>query len=104
MDVAVAKLASDVLLLDVRQVTLIADYFIICSGSSDRQIQAIADDIRDGLKEQDVRPFSIEGDADSGWMVMDYSDVIVHIMSPAVRELYNLEDLWKNAKTVLRIE
>jgi ribosome-associated protein len=104
VDTAVARLAADTLLLDVRGLTLIADYFVICTGGTERQINAIVESIREDLKEQGVRALRVEGDSSSGWMLLDYSDVIVHVMTPAVRELYNLEGLWKEAKTVIRIE
>ena len=104
VDIAVAKLASDILLLDVREVTLIADYFLICSGSTQRQLNAVTNDIVDGMKEQGIRPRHVEGTSDSGWQLLDYGDVIVHVMTPAIRALYDLEGLWKGAKTVIRIE
>jgi ribosome-associated protein len=104
VDTAVARLAADTLLLDVRGLTLIADYFVICTGSTERQVNAIVESIRTTLKEQGVRSNRVEGSGSSGWMLLDYSDVIVHAMTPAVRELYDLEGLWKEAKTVIRIE
>ena len=104
MDIVVGKLASDTLLLDMREVTLIADYFVICSAGTDRQIQALAEDVRTSLKEKDIRPLNVEGGADTGWMLLDYSDVVVHIMHPDTRAFYNLENLWRKAKTIERIE
>ena len=104
VDIAVARLASDTLLLDVREVTLIADYFLLCSGSTKRQLNAVTNHIVDSMKEQGVRPRQVEGTSDSGWQLLDYGDVIVHVMTPAIRELYDLEGLWKGAKTVIRIE
>ena len=104
VDIAVAKLASDILLLDVRELTLIADYFVICSGSTARQLNAVASDIVDGMKERGVRPRHVEGTSDSGWELIDYGDIIVHVMTPAIRGLYDLEGFWKGAQTVIRIE
>ncbi len=103
MDLAVAKLSEDVLLLDIRQVSTIADYFVICSGASERQVQAIYEDILARLKEIGIRPLHSEGTATSGWILMDYSSVIVHIFLPQMRRYYNLEQLWKDARTVVRI-
>jgi len=103
MDLAVAKLSEDVLLLDIRQVSMIADYFVICSGASERQVQAIYEDILARLKEMGIRPLHSEGTATSGWILMDYSSVIVHIFLPQMRRYYNLEQLWKDARTVVRI-
>ena len=104
MDILVGKLAEDTLLLDVREVTIIADYFLICSAGTDRQIQALTEDVREGMKEKGLRPLNVEGSADSGWVLMDYNDVVVHIMHPDTREFYDLEGLWNKAKIVVRIE
>ena len=103
VDLAVTKLAEDVLLLDIRPVSTIADYFVICSGATERQIQAIGEDIRAKLKEAGVRPLHSEGAASSGWVLLDYGSVIVHIFLPQTRDYYSLEQLWKNARTVVRI-
>ena len=103
MDLAVAKLAEDVLLLDIRPVSTIADYFVICSGATERQIQAIGEDIRAELKKVGVRALHSEGVASSGWVLVDYGSVIVHVFLPETRDRYSLEQLWKNARTVVRI-
>ena len=104
VDIVVGKLAEDTLLLDVREVTIIADYFLICSAGTDRQIQSLTEDVREAMKEKGIRPLNVEGSADSGWVLMDYTDVIVHLMRPDTRKFYDLEGLWKKAKTVVRIE
>ena len=104
VELAVGKLAADTLLLDVREVTLIADCFIICTGSTDRQVQAICDEVSERLKEKGVKPLSIEGEAASGWVLMDYSSVILHIFTPTVRRYYDLEGFWSKAKTLVRVE
>ena len=96
--------ANDILLLDVQQVTILADYFIICSATSERQIKALSGDISRQLKAEVGRPMNIEGGADSGWVLMDYGSVIVHIFSPEMRALYDLEEFWNQAKTVVRIQ
>jgi len=103
VDLAVAKLAEDVLLLDIRPVSTIADYFVICSGATERQIRAIGEDIRAKLKEAGVRPLHSEGAASSGWVLVDYGSVIVHIFLPQTRDYYSLEQLWRSARTVVRI-
>ena len=103
-DVAYDKKASDVLLLDIREVTTIADYFVICSGNSGRQIQAIADAIDEELAKQGARVLNREGVADSGWVLLDFGDVIVHIFGPKEREYYHLERLWSEAKTVVYLQ
>jgi len=99
----VAKLGEDVLLMDIRPVSTIADYFVICSGTSERQLQALNNAVRTGLDESGIHPLHTEGTAASGWMLMDYGSVIVHLLSPQTRHYYNLEQLWKDAKTVVRI-
>jgi ribosome-associated protein len=105
VDIASDKQAADIVLLDLRPLTVIADYFVICSGGSERQLQAIQRDIADALRNEDhIRPAHIEGSPDSGWVLMDYSDVVVHIFSPAQRQYYNLEELWSAAHPVVRIQ
>ena len=89
--------------MDIRPVSTIADYFVICSGTSARQLQALHDAVRMGLDEQGIRLAHAEGTAASGWMLLDYGAVIVHVLSPPTRHYYNLEQLWKDAKTVVRI-
>ncbi len=92
------------MLLDTRAVCSFADYFIICSGESDKQIQAIDEEIEHKLKQAGVLPHHREGTADSGWLVLDYVDVIVHIFSPQERDYYQLEKLWSGASLVLRMQ
>lgn len=81
-----------------------ADYFVICEGESARQIRTINDEIEKELKKEGVLPHHREGGTDSGWLLLDYSDVIVHIFGAAEREYYNLDELWQDAKTVLSIQ
>ncbi len=99
VDIASDKKASDIILLDIRDVTTIADYFVICSGNNRRQIQAIADAIEEQLEEQGARLLHREGVAEGGWILLDFGDVIVHIFGPKEREYYRLERLWSEAKT-----
>jgi ribosome-associated protein len=103
VDLIVEKLGEDVLLLDIRPVSMLADYFVLCSGSSERQVEAIHEHILAELKNLDLRPLHLEGTGSSGWMLMDYGSVIVHIFLPVTRQYYNLEQLWRNARTVVRI-
>lgn len=94
----------DVLLLDLSPVTIIADYFIIATAESDRQIKAIVEDLREQLKrEYQMMPLSVEGKPESGWVLMDYGSIVVHIFSPAMRHRYLLEELWSDARTVVRL-
>ena len=104
VDAASDKKASDVLLLDIREVTTFADYFVICSGSNHRQIQAIAEAIDEQLSSQGAHLFHREGDAETGWILLDFGDVIIHILGPKEREYYDLERLWSDAKTVVYLQ
>ena len=97
---ALEKKARDLVVLEVRELTSIADYFIICSGSSDRQVQSIAQGIAENLSEAGHSPLSVEGANRGHWVLMDFSDVIVHIFYEPVREFYDLEGLWGHAPRV----
>ncbi len=104
VDVASDKKAADIMLLDIRDVTTIADYFVICNGNNLRQIQAIADAIDDELREQGAKVLHREGTAETGWLLLDFGDVIVHIFGVKEREYYRLERLWSEAKTVVYLQ
>jgi ribosome-associated protein len=104
VDIAADKKASDVILLDVRDVTTIAEYFVICSGNNVRQIRAIADAIDEQLEKQGATLLHREGEAETGWVLLDFGDVIVHIFAPKEREYYRLERLWSEAKTVVYLQ
>lgn len=98
------KMGSDVLLLDLSQVTLIADYFVIATGESDRQLKAMRDELIYNLKnDYDINPLSVEGSPSSGWILIDYGSIVVHLFSHAQRSRYRLEDLWRDGRTVVRI-
>ncbi|QPC84202.1 ribosome silencing factor [Phototrophicus methaneseepsis] len=102
VDVVEDNKAQDIVLLDLRPDTVIADFFVICNGSSDRQLRALTDYIREGLKEDyKVRPFAVEGKPESGWVLLDYGDVVVHIFTAEQREFYGLESLWGEVANVL---
>src|SRR5260370_23403511 len=98
------KKGEDVILLDIGDVTTIADYFVICSGNSHRQIQAIADAIKEQLEEQGAKLLHREGVAEAGWILLDFGDVIVHVFGSKEREYYRLERLWSEAKTVVYLQ
>jgi len=97
---ALEKKAYDLILMEVREVTSIADYFIICSGRSDRQVQGIAQGIAENLAGAGIPLLSVEGVSRGQWVLMDFSDVIVHIFYQPVREFYDLEGLWHHAPRV----
>lgn len=104
VDAASDKKASDILLLDIQEITTIADYFVICTGSNPRQLQAISDAITDALRKQSARLFNQEGVAETGWLLLDFGDIIVHIFSPKERDYYHIERLWNDAKTVVYLQ
>lgn len=94
------KKAEDIKVLDIRDLTTMADYFVICHGNSHPQMKAIAEEIEDKLKEKDFYPSSREGKDSAFWILMDYGDVIVHIFNRESREFYGIEHLWADAKMV----
>jgi ribosome-associated protein len=94
------KKAENLVVLDVRELTSVADAFIICSGRSNRQVQAIAEHIQAELKRQHKKPLSVEGLADGHWALLDYGDVIIHVFYEPVRVFYDLEGLWTDAKRI----
>ncbi len=104
VEIAGDKQAQDIILLDVRGVVGFSDYFVILSGETSRQMDAIYDEIVRLLKKEGVLPLHYEGSVASGWLLIDYGDVIVHIFSPLEREYYRLDELWGEASTVVRIQ
>lgn len=104
VDIVADKKAFDILLLDIREVTTIADYFVICSGSNPRQLRAIAEALDEELGKQGAQLLNREGIADSGWILLDFGDIIVHVFGPKEREYYQIERLWSEAKTVVYLQ
>jgi ribosome-associated protein len=94
-DAAADKKAREIVRLDIRKKTSIADYFVICEGDTDRQVRAITDSIVEACKARGVRPLRIAGYEDGSWVVLDYGSVIVHIFLPGERSYYDLESLWR---------
>jgi ribosome-associated protein len=103
VEVASDKKASDVVLLRTAEVTTMADYFVICSGRSERQVQVLGHAIVDELRKEGVRPLGVEGRGAARWILLDYGSVIVHVFAPEEREYYGLERLWSNATQVVRV-
>ncbi|MCF1600809.1 ribosome silencing factor [Tetragenococcus halophilus] len=97
---ASAKSAQDIVVLDVREVSLLADYFMICSGRNNRQIQAIVNDIIESEQKAQVEVKSVEGKDSAKWILIDLGDVIVHVFTQDEREFYQLEKLWADAPFV----
>jgi ribosome-associated protein len=92
------KKAYDVLLIDLRKLTAFADFFVICSADSDVQVKAIADDVDKSLRDEGVKCWHKEGYQALNWVLLDYVDVVVHVFKKDVREFYNLEKLWGDAR------
>jgi ribosome-associated protein len=104
VELAEDKKAADMVVLELTPLTTLADYFVIASGGSERQLDAIADGIVEGLRGEKVRPIGREGTAASHWVLLDYGSVIVHIFTPPERDYYGLEKHWSEAKTILRVQ
>ena len=104
LDVIEDKQGSDIVVLDISAISLLADYFVICTAETARQMQAIADDLVPALKELGRYSLGTEGDAQSGWILIDYGDVVIHLFNPKQRSYYTLDKLWKEAKLVVRIQ
>jgi len=96
------KKGANIILLDLRPDTVIADFFVICTGTTDRQLKALTEYVREAVKERfSALPFAVEGTPESGWLLLDYSDVIVHLFLEEKRQYYDLEGLWSNVANVL---
>lgn len=104
VDIASNKQAADIVLLDVRGLCSFADYFVVCTAESERQIRAILEATREELKKDGVRPHHEEGGTDTGWMLLDYGDVVIHIFGPEERDYYDLDGLWHHAARVMTIQ
>lgn len=104
VDVASDKQANDVLLLDVRGVTTFTDYLVIMSAGSGRQLTSVADDVEQSLRNAGVAPHHREGSPESGWVLLDYVDCVVHVFGQAQRDYYQLERVWGKAKQLVRMQ
>ena len=104
IDAVESKKGSAIVLLDVRNLSMFTDYFLICSGDSERQIKAIAGGVQEVLDTGGRRRLGHEGSAESGWVLLDYGDLMVHIFAPEQRDYYDLEELWKEAPRVVTIQ
>ena len=97
---ALKKKAFDLIILDIKEISSFADYFIICSGNSNRQVQAIASSIEHDLKRKGIYPLGIEGFNEGKWVLLDYDDIIIHVFYHPIREFYELERLWADAPRI----
>ncbi|MGQ0608978.1 MAG: ribosome silencing factor [Chloroflexota bacterium] len=103
VEIASDKKGNDIVMLRTAELTSMADFFVICSGRSDRQVSALSNAIVDELRDDGIRPLGIEGRSSSRWVLLDYGTVIVHVFAPDEREYYGLERLWGKAVQVVRI-
>jgi ribosome-associated protein len=98
------KKGDNIVLLDLRGVATFADYFVICSGTSDRMLNSLADAVQEAGKKQHGLNSRMEGEPSDGWLVVDFGDVVVHLLSPDQRNYYQLEQLWEKGKVLLRLQ
>jgi ribosome-associated protein len=101
INASLEKKAKELVILNVKDISAFTDYFLIMSGTSDRQVRAIADTIQENLKLEGILPLGIEGEAAGQWILMDYDDVIIHIFIETIRSFYDLERLWTEAPRML---
>ncbi|HST03383.1 MAG TPA: ribosome silencing factor [Chloroflexia bacterium] len=104
VEIAEDRKAEDIVLLDIHKLSIIADYFVICTGTSDRHVKAIANELDEKLGEMDINPVHVEGLSDAKWVLMDYNYVLVHIFDRETRDFYKLEQLWSGATPVLVVQ
>lgn len=94
------KKAKGIVLLDLKDITIISDYFIVCEGTSTTHIKTLCDEVEDNLKKDGITPFALEGYQSASWILADYGNIVVHYFSHEAREFYGLEALWSDAKRV----
>lgn len=105
VDTILDKKGGDIILLDIRDEATFTDFFLICSGDSDRQLSALAENIaKDAKNKAGTLPWGTEGEPSAGWVLLDYGDLIVHLFDPERRKYYNLEQLWSDSHVVLRMQ
>lgn len=104
VEIASDKLAANIVLLDIRDVADFADYFVLLSADSSRQINALIEDITMELKREGIAVGHREGTVQSGWVLLDYGDVLIHVFSPEEREYYRLEELWRGAVPLVHVQ
>ena len=104
VDVASDKLASDIVMLDIRGISDFADYFVVATVESPRQMNSLVEDIEAAVKQEDGKLHHREGTAQGGWMLLDFSDVLVHLFRPETRDYYRIEEAWPAAVETVRIQ
>jgi ribosome-associated protein len=98
------KKGEDIILMDIHEQVIFADYFVICTGTSDRMLQALSDSAVEQVKQKYALNARVEGSARDGWVLVDFGDVLLHLFSPDRRDYYRLEDLWSQGKILLRLQ
>jgi len=98
------KKGENILLLDIREVASFTDYFVICSGTSDRMLDSLMESVLEKIKQEYSLPIRVEGLSQGGWMVADFGDVVLHLFSPDQRDYYRLEDLWERGRVLVRLQ
>jgi ribosome-associated protein len=104
VDTLEEKKGEDILLLDIHEISDFADYFVICSGTSDRMLKALADGVLEQVKKQLHLRGNLEGESHDGWLLIDYGGVVLHLFSPDRRDYYRLEELWNKGKVLLHLQ
>ena len=104
VEIASDKLATDIVLLDTRQVCSFADYFVICSGETERHLAALREAIDEAFKKDKLTPIRHEGTPASGWMLIDLGNVIVHLFAPLERQYYGFDKLWSGAQLLVKMQ
>ena len=105
VDIMDDRQAADIVMLDIRPISLITDYFVIGTGETRRQLNAVADNIIETIRENSgTKPLAVEGTPDSGWILLDYGSVVVHLFGPEEREYYKLDQFWEEASLIVRIQ
>lgn len=104
MDALEDKKGEDILLIDIKEIASFTDYFVLCTGTSDRMLDALAKSVLETIKGQHKKNGRIEGESHDGWLVVDFGDVVVHLFSPDQRDYYRLEELWQEGKVLLRVQ
>jgi len=99
-----ARKGENILLLDIKDVASFADYFVLCTGTSDRMLDALAESTLQTMRKEHQKRGIRQGEAREGWIVVDYGDVVVHLFSPDQRQYYSLEELWHTGKVVLKLQ
>jgi ribosome-associated protein len=104
VDAIAERFGSDIVMLDMQGVSLLADYFVLCNADSTPQFSAILDEIEERTRAIGSRPLHVEGEPKSGWVLIDYGAVVIHVFDPELRGYYRLEELWKDARLVVRVQ